>query len=325
MTTMRAVAAGGPDHKLVDVELPMPSLRAHDLLVRVAAVSVNPADVKIAARAAGKPRILGFDAVGTVVEVGSAATGFAAGDEVYYAGDITRQGANAEFQAIDARLVGHKPAQLSVAEAAAMPLTTITAWESLFTHLAATPDTTGSLVVVGAAGGVGSVLIQLAKLRTALHVIGTSSRQESSDWVTTMGADVVVDHRSLAKSVKAVAPEGVDALFSSYSTGNIQDFAEIVKPFGHIVAIDDGKLDLGPLKSKSIAWHWELMFTHAMYSTPDMASQGQLLNEAADLFDAGSLRTTLTTELDDFSAAGIQHAHDLVASGRTIGKVVVRR
>ncbi len=320
---MRAVAtcAGG----LVDVEVPVPSPRPHDLLVRVEAVSVNPVDVKIAAGAVDDRCILGFDAAGTVVEMGPEVTGFQVGDEVYYAGDVTRPGANAEFHAVDARIAGHRPRTLSVAQSAAVPLTTITAWESLFTHLGAHSGTTGTLLVVGAPGGVGSMLVQLAKQLTSLRVIGTAARGETHDWVMRLGADATVDRHKLVDAVKALAPDGVEAVFSPFSEGNIEAYAEIVKPFGHVVAIDDHHPDLFPLKAKSISWHWEFMFTHAMFQTPDMASQGRLLDEAAAHFDAGRLRSTLTTEIDEFTAAGLRRAHSIVAAGSTIGKVVVRR
>nr|WP_062333795.1 zinc-binding alcohol dehydrogenase family protein [Herbidospora sakaeratensis] len=320
---MRAIATSAAG--LVDVEVPEPELRPHDLLVRVEAVSVNPVDVKIAAGADENQRILGFDAAGTVVRTGPEVTGFQAGDEVYYAGDVTRPGANADLHAVDARIVGHRPRTLSVAQSAAVPLTTITAWESLFTHLGAHSGTTGTLLVVGAPGGVGSMLVQLAKQLTSLRVIGTAARGETHDWVTRLGADATVDRHTLVESVRALAPDGVEAVFSPFSEGNIEAYAEIVKPFGHVVAIDDHHPDLFPLKAKSIAWHWEFMFTHAMFQTPDMGSQGRLLDEAAAHFDAGRLRSTLTTEIDDFTAAGLRRAHATVASGSTIGKVVVRR
>ncbi len=320
---MAAIATSGAG--LVDVDVPLPSLRPHDILVQVEAVSVNPVDVKVAASAGDAQRILGYDAAGTVVGTGPEVRRFAAGDKVYYAGDITRQGANADFHAVDSRIAGHKPENLTMAEAAAAPLTTITAWESLFTHLGAHAGTTDTLLVVGAPGGVGSMLVQLASRLTSMRVIGTASQQASRERVLALGADETVDHHTLVESVKAVAPDGVEAVFSSFSEGNIEAYAEIVKPFGHVVAIDDHHPDLFPLKSKSIAWHWELMFTHAIYQTPDMASQGRLLDEAAALFDAGRLRTTLGVEIGDFTAAGLRRAHELVAAGSSVGKVVVRR
>lgn len=322
MNTMHAVVAAGAE--LVDATVDVPQPGPRDLLVDVRAVSVNPVDIKIRAGNTGAGRILGYDAAGTVVATGTEVTRFNAGDEVYYAGDITRPGTNAQFHLVDERIVGHKPASLTFAEAAAMPLTTITAWESLFDHLHATTDTTGSLVVVAAAGGVGSILVQLAHTLTGLRVIGTASRPESAEWVRTMGAHDVVDHQEL-RAAKELAPGGVDYLFTSYSTGQIDTYAEILRPFGHIVAIDDEHQDLSPLKSKSITWHWELMFTRSLHHATDLDRQGHLLDEAANLLDKATLRHTMTTTIDDFTAAGIRRAHELVQRGRTIGKVVIHR
>jgi zinc-binding alcohol dehydrogenase family protein len=323
MNTMQAVVAVGTE--LVDHTVDIPRPGPHDLLVDVRAVSVNPVDIKLRAGNSGTGRILGFDAAGTVLSTGSDVTRFTPGDEVYYAGDITRPGTNAQFHVVDERIVGHKPASLSFAQAAAMPLTTITAWESLFDHLRATPDTTGSLVVVGAAGGVGSILVQLARALTRLRVIGTASRPESTEWVRSMGAHHVVDHRELPHAITGLAPGGVDYLFTSYSTGQIDTYAEILRPFGEIVAIDDEHQDLYPLKSKSITWHWELMFTRSMHHAADLDRQGRLLDEAAELLDKGTLRHTVSATIDDFSAAGFRRAHELVKTGHAIGKVVIHR
>jgi zinc-binding alcohol dehydrogenase family protein len=320
---MQAVVAVGTE--LVDSTTDVPQPGPRDLLVDVRAVSVNPVDTKIRAGNSSAGRILGFDAAGIVVATGSEVTRFTTGDEVYYAGDITRPGTNAQFHAVDERIVGRKPASLSFAEAAAMPLTTITAWESLFDHFRATRDTTGSLVVVAAAGGVGSILVQLARALTGLHVIGTASRPESAQWVRAMNAHDVVDHRELRQAIKGLVPSGVDYLFTSYSKNQIETYAEILRPFGEIVAIDDEHQDLYPLKSKSITWHWELMFTRSIHQTADLAVQGRLLDEAAELLDKGTLGHTMTVAIDDFSAAGLRRAHKLVESGQTIGKVVVHR
>jgi zinc-binding alcohol dehydrogenase family protein len=319
-STMRAIVAIGGDLVEDTVDVPRPG--PHDVLVEVRAVSVNPVDTKVRA-GGGERRILGFDAAGTVVATGHDVTRFDVGDEVYYAGDITRPGSNAQFQAVDERIVGRKPTSLSFAEAAAIPLTTLTAWESLFDHFRATPQTTGSLVVVGAAGGVGSMLVQLARTLTGLQIIGTASRPESVDWVRTMGAHDVIDHRDLATAAGRLAPDGVDYLFTSYAKDQIDVYADIMRPFGEIVAIDDARQDLYPLKSKSITWHWEFMFARSMHHAADLDRQGRLLDEAADLLDKGTLRHTMTTAIGDFSAAGLRRAHDLVEGGRAVGKVVV--
>jgi NADPH2:quinone reductase len=261
-----------------------------------------------------------------VVEaVGVEVTTIAVGDDVWYAGDISRQGSNAQFHAVDERIVAHKPVSLSYADAAALPLTTITAWETLFERFGLGAESTGDLLVVGAAGGVGSVMIQLAKALTRVRVIATASRDDSRQWSTQMGADVVIDHHDLRAQALGVAPDGLDFVFSPHSRDNIDTYAEIVRPFGHITAIDEPEgLDLLPLKEKSIAWHWELMFTRPLFGY-DVAAQQRLLTEAASLVDRGVLRTTVTSAVNDFTAAGIRRAHEQVESGRMIGKVVVHR
>lgn len=333
MTKMSAVGAfdGLPiddSASLQDVQVDIPQLRPRDVLVRVVAVSVNPVDVKqrSALSRSTEPTILGYDAAGVIEAVGAQVETLTVGDEVYYAGDITRQGSNAEFQAVDERIVARKPASLSFVEAAALPLTTITAWESLFDRFGLTERSTGDLLVLGGAGGVGSVMIQLAKSRTGVRVIATASRPDSADWSRRMGADEVVDHHDLAAQLRAVSPGGVSYLFSPHSRGNIETFAEIVRPFGHITAIDEPEgLELVVLKEKSIAWHWELMFTRSMFETPDMIEQQRLLAAAAGMIDDGRLQTTLTRTIDDFSAAGLREAHRAVESGRMVGKVVVTR
>ncbi|MGW6740078.1 zinc-binding alcohol dehydrogenase family protein [Streptomyces sp. NPDC055025] len=332
-TTMRAIASyrGLPvddPESLQDVKVPRPEPRPRDILVRVQAVSVNPADVKsrIALEPTADPRILGFDAAGVVEAVGPEVGTLSVGDEVWYAGDVTRAGANADLHAVDERIAARKPASLGFAEAAAMPLTTITAWETLFERFGLTAGSTGTLLALGGAGGVGSIMIQLAKELTALRVLASATRPESQKWVRQLGADGIVDHHRLVESAGEMAPEGLDYLFSPHSHGNIEAFARIVRPFGHITAIDEpAGLDLLPLKPKSIAWHWELMFTRSMYRTDDMGEQGKLLETVAGLVDAKRIRTTLTTTVDDFSATGMREAHRLVESGRTTGKVVVAR
>lgn len=312
---------------LLDVEVSIPDLRPHDILIRIEAVSVNPVDVKQrkSLPTSTEPRILGFDAAGVVEAIGPEVSTYAVGDEVWYAGDITRQGSNAQFQAVDERIVGRKPKALSYAHSAALPLTAITAWEALFERFGLTEDSTGDLLVLGGAGGVGSIMIQLAKALTKVRVIATASRDESRDWAVQMGADEVIDHHDLQAQARTVAPNGVDYLFSPHSAGNIETYAEIVRPFGQITAIDEPPgLDLLPLKAKSIAWHWELMFTRSLFGY-DLIGQQKLLNEVAALVDAGTLRSTATAVVNDFSAAGIREAHRQVESGRMTGKVVITR
>jgi NADPH2:quinone reductase len=294
-----------------------------DILVRVHAVSVNPVDHKVRTSLHGESRQLGWDASGVVEAVGDDVDRFKAGDEVWYAGAIDRPGSNAELHVVDSRIVSHKPHKLAHTEAAALPLTSITAWETLFDRFGMTESSTGTLLVVGAPGGVGSILIQLAKQLPGVTVIATAGRPESREWVFSLGADHVVDRRNLATEVRATAPAGVDWIFTAHSSENIAAFAEIIKPFGQITAIDDpAELDLLPLKGKSVSWHWELMFTRSLFEA-DPRRQGALLKRIADMVDEGTIRSTLTTVIPNLNAESIRRAHRLIASGETIGKVVI--
>ncbi|MEO3856568.1 zinc-binding alcohol dehydrogenase family protein [Acrocarpospora sp. B8E8] len=312
---------------LVDAELPVPRPQGRDLLVRVQAVSVNPVDVKErqGRETQGELRVLGYDAAGIVEAVGSQVGLFAPGDEVYYAGSIGRPGSNAEFQLVDERIVGRKPYILDFAEAAAMPLTAITAWETLHGKFRLTKDSGGTLVVVGAAGGVGSMVLQLARRQCPdLTLVGTASRAESREWAEAMGAHHVVDHRGdLAAAVRAVAPDGVDYVFSPYSEGHVDAYAEMLKPGGQITAIDDPKvLDIRGLKAKSLTWHWESMFTRPLFAPHD-TTQHDLLNVVAELVDGQQVRSTMTRRLGPISAATLREAHALVEGSGMVGKVVV--
>ena len=310
---------------LVDVEVEVDEPGPRDLLVEVRAVSVNPVDVKMRAGAdpGGVPKILGWDAAGVVRAVGSDVSFFQVGDHVYYAGSIGRSGSNVNLHLVDERIVGHKPATLTDPEAAALPLTTITAWETLFDRLGLTADSDGTLLVMGAAGGVGSMVVQLARQLTDVTVIGAASRTESASWAREMGAHHVVDHRDLVKEVNRVAPGGVDYVFTPFSAGNIEAFAELLRPRGAIVAIDDPPdLNLLPLKSKSVTWHWELMFTRPLFE-PESSYQHELLERVAALVEAGTIRTTLNVSLDGLTAATVVQAHRIVESSKTIGKVVI--
>ncbi|WP_349897509.1 zinc-binding alcohol dehydrogenase family protein [Parafrigoribacterium soli] len=310
------------------IEVPLPELRPRDLLVRVEAVSVNPVDTKRRrALPAGESKRFGFDAAGTVAAVGTGVTRFAVGDEVYYAGDITREGSNAEFQAVDERIVGHKPSTLDFAAAAALPLTTITAWESLFEKLRLDADSAGVLLVVSGAGGVGSILTQLARQLTGVTIVATASRPESREFATRMGAHHVVDHSGdLVAAVREVAPGGVKWIFSPQTASHFNAYAELLIPFGELVTIDGASgLESARLVQTSITWHQEWMFTRAKFETPDMGEQGRLLDAVAGLVDEGRVVSTLTTRLDGFTPDNLRRAHELVESGRSIGKVVVAR
>jgi len=311
---------------LVDAEVPVPTPGRHELLVRVEAVSVNPADVKTRVNADPHGfRILGNDAAGVVTAVGPEVTRFAVGDEVYYAGPADRPGSDAEFQVVSENIVGHKPASLDFADAAALPVTTVTAWEILFDHFGLAEADTGTLLMVGAAGGVGSMVLQLARARTDLTVLGTAARGDSQRWATEMGAQHIIDRHDLVGAVRAVAPDGVDYIVSPFSRGNIDNYAAVIRPFGHIAATDEPEgLDLLPLKAKSVSWHWELIFTRPVL-LPDDPYQHDLLEETAKLVDAGKLRSTATTRLGPLDANTLREAHARVESSATIGKVVVTR
>ncbi|MDO5065606.1 MAG: zinc-binding alcohol dehydrogenase family protein [Actinomyces bowdenii] len=323
--------AGGPlghPGSLVDTRIPAPQApTGHDLLVEVRAVSVNPVDVKVRAsknRDAAE-RVLGWDAVGTVLAVGEEVRLFRPGDEVFYAGAIERPGSYAGQQLVDERIVGPKPSSLDDAQAAALPLTAITAWEALFDKLGLSQDSTGTLLVLGAAGGVGSILIQLAKALTGLRVIATASRPESQQWVRSLGADAVVDHsaQDLDALILKEAPDGVDYVFTPQSRGRIPLLTRVVRPFGEIVAIDDERdLDLFALKSRSISWHWELMFTRSRHGY-DLEAQHDILTRIAGLIDEGRIRTTATRVLTPISAETLREAHRLIETGHTTGKIVL--
>jgi zinc-binding alcohol dehydrogenase family protein len=318
---------------LFDTELPKPAAPDnHNLLVRVEAVSVNPVDTKVRApkpQVEKNPRILGWDAAGVVEAVGPDVKRFKPGDEVYYAGDITHPGSNAQFQLVDERIVGHKPRSLTFAEAAAMPLTTLTAWEALFDRMQI--DRHGanhgqSLLIIAGAGGVGSIAIQLARW-AGLVVIATASRQETQAWVASMGANHVVDHREHLPTQLSTLNFACVHFIANFADTDIywSVMAELIRPQGKIVGIVENKspIDLNLLKSKSASFSWEFMFTRAMFQTPDMSAQGVILDEVAALIDAKKLRTTLAETFTPINAANLRQVHARLESGRTIGKVVL--
>jgi len=314
---------------LIDFEADMPTPGPKDLLVEVRGISVNPVDVKVRAlmQPEGGPRILGFDAAGVVKEVGSDVTLFQPGDEVFYAGDFMRAGSNAEFQLVDERIVGRKPSTLDFADAAGMPLTSITAWEILFDNfgLKEGEGAGESLLVIGGAGGVGSILIQLAKRLTKLEVIATASRPDTQAWVEKMGADHVVNHRKpLDKEMEAlgISPRYVAALTNTDE--HIAAIVELIKPRGQIALIDDPVgLDITPLKFKAITLSWEFMFTRPMFQTDDMDEQYKLLNRVADLLDNGTLVSTVNKHLGAMNVPNLREAHEFQESGAAIGKTVL--
>ena len=317
---------------LLDLELPAPEPGPRDLRVAVRAVSVNPVDMKLRTGAAppeGQARVLGFDAAGVVDAVGAEVSLFRLGDEVFYAGSVARPGTNAELHLVDERIVGRKPRSLDFLQAAAMPLTSITAWELLFDRLGVaygTKSQAGTLLVVGGAGGVGSILIQLARRLTGLVVVATASRPETQEWCRSMGAHHVIDHRRpLDEGLREVGIPAVEYVAGLTATDkHLPAIISAIAPQGRLAVIDDpGVLDIMPFKRKSISVHWEMMFTRALFETADMAAQHRLLNEVADLVDAGVLRGTMTQDLGPLNAATLRRAHALAESGQAIGKAVM--
>lgn len=321
------------DDSLMDVDLPDPVPGPHDVLVRIEAVSVNPADAKRRMRTAveqphAEPFLLGYDAVGIVEACGAAVAGFKLGDRVWYAGDATRPGSYAALQAVDHRLVALAPKSVSVEAAASLPLVTLTAWELLFERLQVprdAPDVT--LLIIGGAGGVGSVTTQLARKLTGATVIATASRPATAEWCRKMGAHHVVDHRNLVDELRKIGVQHADFITQYADTAQHWDaMCELIAPQGRIGTIveTDAKLDISALQGKSAALMWELMFTRAMFNTPDMHRQGQILSRMARLVDDGVIATTETKLLHGLSAKTLKEAHRIIESGAMIGKLVVK-
>ena len=318
---------------LVDVQLPDPVPGDRDLRVRVRAVSVNPVDTKVRAGvppADGEARVLGYDAAGVVDAVGAKVTRFKPGDEVYYAGSRIRPGTNAELHCVDERIVGRKPRSLDFAQAAAMPLTTITAWEALFDRLQlrlGSPHEAGTLLITAGAGGVGSIAIQLARRLSGARVIATASRAESRAQAERLGAHDVIDHsRPLSEELKAAGVRWVERIFSvSQTQRHYPELVKVIAPQGRLCVIDDPAepLDARPLKARCASLHWEAMFTRSSFETPDMIEQGRLLDEVSRLVDEGLIVSTHARTLGRIDAATLREAHALVESGRMVGKVVL--
>lgn len=335
---MRAIGFHTPqpitsETALVDLEQPVPEAAGHDLLVEIKAISVNPVDTKVRRNQtppAGEARVLGYDAAGVVTAVGPDVSLFKPGDEVYYAGAINRPGTNAEYHLVDERIVGLKPKTLSFAQAAALPLTAITAYEALFDRLKVSDPVLGagrSILITGGAGGVGSIAIQLAKELTDLTVIATASRPETADWAKSLGADHVIDHsKPLAQEFAALGIDPPGFIFSVTHSGQHRlAMAEIIAPMGRICLIDDFPegFDILAFKQKVVSLHWEFMFSRPVFQTPDMIEQHKLLTQVAELIDAGKIRTTLDTVLGPITATNLREAHRLIESNRTRGKIVL--
>ena len=331
---MKAIGTTGPrpandPAALIAFDAPEPTLRPRDLLVEVRAVALNPVDAKVRGSRTpegGQPSILGYDAAGVVVGVGPDVSLFKVGDEVFYAGQIERPGSNAERQAVDERITGPKPKSLSFAEAAALPLTAITAWELLFDRMKAGRDEDETLLIVGGAGGVGSALIQIAKATTKLRVVATASRPETRQWCLDLGADAVIDHSTpIDEALTATgerAPKYIAAL--TQTTRHFEALARAIAPQGMVGCIDDFKgLPIELLKGKSAGFVWEFMFARPMNQTPDMQAQHDLLVEVSKLVDAGKIRTTLTQNLGPLSVEALLEGHRRLESGSTIGKLAL--
>lgn len=333
-TIMKAIGCETPlpiteSNALIDIQLPMPSAEGRDLLVKIDAISVNPIDTKIRQIFEPEPgtyKVLGWDAVGTVESVGADVSLFQPGDKVWYAGAINRSGSNAEYHLVDERIVAKMPESLEPIDAAALPLTSITAWEMLFDRLGLTAESTGTLLIIGAAGGVGSIMIQLAKKLTQLTVIATASRPETKEWVLSLGADHVIDHRqSLSDELSSLDIAEVGYVASLTHTGDHQEaIAEVIAPQGKLCLIDDPvSFDIKLFKRKCVSIHWELMFTRSLFETEDMVEQHKLLTKVAKMVDEGSLRSTVSKRFGSINAENLMRAHTLLESGKSVGKIVL--
>lgn len=319
-----------PRYTATLAEQAKPMATGHDVVIAVEAVALNPVDTKVRPGCGDAPRVLGYDAAGTVVEAGELVDSLSVGDPVYYAGDVTRPGSNSEFQLVDSRIVAKRPSTLDAAQSAALPLTTLTAWESLFERMGIDPNGGNvgeSLLIIGGAGGVGSMAIQLAKL-AGLTVITTASRPESADWCTKHGADHIVNHREdIAAQLKDLGFQNVQYIANYFNTDAYWELmGELIAPQGHISLIVEpsGPLHIGdPLKRKSASIHWEFMFTRSMFTTEDIQKQQEILSKVAGLIDSGKLQTTLNKVLSPISPENLMTAHQMQESSTCIGKTVL--
>jgi len=314
---------------LMDLEIEEPAPQGRDLLVEVKAVSVNPVDTKVRMRMSpkgGAPKILGYDASGVVVAAGADAKLFKPGDSVFYAGSISRSGTNSQLHLVDERIVGKKPTTLGFAAAAALPLTSIAAWETLFDRLEINRQKGKSMLILGAGGGVGSIAIQLARALSDLTVVATASRPETADWCRELGAHHVIDHsKPMAAQLETLGYRFIDYIFGVNGTGQHYDaIVEIISPQGKLGIIDDpGAIGIDKMKGKSASLHWESMFTRSTFQTSDIEEQHRLLNEVARLIDTGSIKTTLADNLGAINANNLKRAHTLIEGGHVRGKIVL--
>jgi len=314
---------------LEDIERPKPTASGHDVLVRIEAISVNPVDTKIRHRVQpdnGEHNVLGWDAAGVVDAIGEKVTHFNVGDNIWYAGAIDRSGTNAQYHLVDERIAAKMPTTLNFTHAAALPLTSITAWELLFDRFGLTAASTGTLLIIGASGGVGSIMVQLAKKLTQLTVIGTASRTETQQWVRELGADHVINHhQSITTQLAEIGHSSIDYIASLTNTdSHLEAITEAIAPQGKFGLIDDPEaLDIMPFKRKSVSIHWELMFTRSLFATADMIEQHRLLTTVAKMIDDGNLQSTLCANFGKINAENIRKAHALLESGASKGKIVL--
>ncbi len=319
------------DDSLYEFEKQRPTPKELDLIIKVNAVSINPIDTKVRVLCAQdkileEPKVLGYDAVGIVEEIGSGVEEFEIGDRVFYAGDITRHGSNAQFQAVDSRIVAKAPTSLNDAECAVIPLTSLTGWESIFDRLKVNPNENKTILIIGGAGGVGSITTQIVKQMTNLTVITTASREETSIWTKSMGADYIANHKDLVNSVRKLGFENVDYIFNAADTTNHWDaMAELIAPQGSICSIVASKenVDLNKLRDKSVTFIWEVMFTRSRLNTKDIRRQQDILKQMANLLDEGKIKTTLNQSIHGFSVENFKKAHSLIEGGKTIGKIAI--
>lgn len=320
------------NESLMEFEIQKPVARGFNIIVKVNAVSMNPVDTKVRANVAkdivlDEPKILGYDAVGIVEEIGDKVKNLKTGDRVFYAGDVTKNGSNSQFQEIDSRIVAIAPSTLTDTEASVLPLTTLTAWEALFDRMNIKKDEKRTILIIGGAGGVGSIATQILKAITNLIVITTASREETIKWSTQMGADYVVNHRNLIESVQKTGFKTVDYIFNVANTSIHWDsMVELIAPQGKICSIVDTStpVDINKLKPKSATFIWEFMFTRSMFNTSDMERQSNILNELSSLVDEGKIKTTLSETYEGFTVENMKEAHRLSESGKAIGKIAIQ-